>query len=433
MGWNTSARTIKGITYSTGTAFVLNGNVPCYNCSDASTPKYWKNSVTAWYYGYFWESYTKHPYCMSTTRPGKPDLFVDESAFPPATYYVYYKLNNGSGNFTTQSKVYDGSVTLHKHSPSRSGYTFLGWSTSSSATQATYPAGNTNVYKGNASITLYAVWSANTCTVTYDANGGAGAPSAQSFVYASDTRLSTKVPSREGYTFINWNYGNHYFSPGDKIPRDWGSFRLVAQWNINRYRLTADANGGSFVSGTDAFVTNADYGTVVNLPTAVRTGYTFAGWAVTGKGSLDSTGTRYTLKNSDVTLVAQWAINEYKLTLDANVNGGTPSKVVDYAYGELASSKSEALYTPIKKYCDFIGWYTVPEETEDEPVDLSTLVITKDTVLYARFEEKNTVLVSTEGANRPAMLALCPKDKFIEQCEVMIYVDGAWRKAVVQT
>lgn len=431
MGWNTSARTIKGITYNRGTEFRLNGNIPCYSSCDATSVRYWKNSVAAWYYGYFSESYSRHPYCMSTTRPGQADLFVDEAAFPPATYYVYYNLNGGSGSFPPQSKVYGGSVTFHKNRPSRAGYTFLGWGTSSGAAQATYPAGYT--YSGNASITLYAVWSANTFAVTYDANGGVGAPDTQSFVFGSNTRLSTKIPSREGYTFVNWKYGNHYFNPGDSIPRDWGSFSLVAQWKINRYRLIADANGGSFVSGTAMFVTNADYGTVVNLPTAVHTGYAFAGWAVTGKGSLNSANNTYTLKNSDVTLFAQWTIKEYKLTLDANTNGGTPSKVVDYNYGEVASSKPEALYTPSKKYCNFIGWYTVPEETEDAPVDLSTLVITKDTVLYARFEEKNTVLVSTEGANRPAMLALYPKDKFIEQCEVMIYVDGAWRKAVVQT
>lgn len=433
MGWDTSARTIKGITYSNGTEFTLNGNIPCYSSCDATSVCYWKNSVTAWYYGYFSESYSRHPYCMSTTRPGKPDLFVDESAFPPATYYVYYNLNGGSGDFPTQSKVYGGSVNIHNRQPTKAGHTFKGWGTSAAATSPSYYT-NSN-YAGNASITLYAIWSANSYTVTYDANGGVGAPGAQTFVFNSGATLSTKTPSREGYTFSHWvtDPGGYSMNPGDALPRDWGNFSVVAQWNINSYQLTVNANGGQFSTGGYLQYFTDNYGATVELPNVARTGYTFAGWAVTGKGSLDSTGTKYTLKNSDVTLVAQWAINEYKLTLDANVNGGTPSKVVDYNYGELASSKSEALYTPDKKYCDFIGWYTVPEETEDAPVDLSTLVITKDTVLYARFEEKNTVLVSTEGANRPAMLALCTKDKFIEQCEVMIYVDGAWRKAVVQT
>lgn len=430
MGWDTGARTIKGITYARGTAFILNGTVACYGSCDATSVRYFKTGA-ATYYGYFSESYSRHPYCMSTTRPGRADLFIDESAFPPATYYVYYNLNGGSGNFPTQSKIYGGSVTFHGHYPSRAGHTFLGWGTSSGATQATYPAGYS--YGGNASITLYAVWGANTYNISYDANGGVGAPNTQSFVFNSGATISSKTPSREGYTFINWKASNAelYFSPGAAVPKDWGHFTLVAQWKINTYNLTASANGGSFVSGADAFVTNADYGTVVNLPTAVRTGYAFAGWAVTGKGSLDSTGTKYTMKNSDVTLVAQWVINEYKLTFDANANGGTPSKVVDYNYGEVASIKSEALYTPTKPYCDFVGWYTVPEVTEDLPVDLATLVIDKDIVLYAHFEEKNTVLVSAEGSNRPAMAAVYVEDKYVEECVVMIYVDGAWRKAVV--
>lgn len=436
MGWDTSARTIKGITYNRGTEFRLNGNIPCYSSCDATNVRYWKNSVAAWYYGYFSESYSRHPYCMSTTRPGQADLFVDEAAFPSATYYVYYNLNNGSGDFPTQSKVYGGSVTFHNHSPMRTGYTFLGWGTSSGATQATYPAGYS--YSGNASITLYAVWKANTCTVYYDANGGAGAPDDQSFVYASDTRLSTKVPSREGYTFVNWKheiYSQYSFNPGDKIPRDWGSFKLVAQWSINTYSFFAAGNKGKFPAGGDAWTENVDYGTTFEFPTPTREGYTFAGWAQQGKGTLHESGGQYsfTMGNTDVYLKAQWTVNEYSLTLDANTNGGSPSKIIGYDYGERVNTNEESAYIPTKPYCDFIGWYTVPEETEDAPVDLSTLVITKDTVLYARFEEKNTVLVSTEGANRPAMLALCPKDKFIEQCEVMIYVDGAWRKAVVQT
>ncbi|MBQ8681574.1 MAG: InlB B-repeat-containing protein, partial [Bacilli bacterium] len=72
------------------------------------------------------------------------------------TYTVSYNTNGGSGTFANQTKTYGQTLTLHNTSPTRSGYTFLGWSTSSTATSATYqPNGS---YTANSSATLYAVW-----------------------------------------------------------------------------------------------------------------------------------------------------------------------------------------------------------------------------------------------------------------------------------
>lgn len=433
MGWDTSARTIKGVTYHNGTPFTLNGNIPYYRNCDSTSATGHKNSVTAYYYGHYSADYSKHPYgvAFKSSRQGNVDYFVEEAAFPPATYYVYYNLNGGSGNFPTQSKVYGGSVSFHGHYPSRTGYTFLGWGTSSTATQATYPAGYE--YSGNASITLYAVWSINSYAVTYDANGGTCTPADRAFNYNSLLTLPT--PTRTGYTFVGWKKGSTNGEDLSTSTRVTGSFTAVAVWEINTYNLSVSANGGEMVSGADVYNTVAEYGEVVTIPAVARVGYTFAGFVIEGRGTLEQVGGvyQYTIDTSDVVLVAQWAINEYTVTLDANTNGGAPSKIVDYNYGDTISTKEEALYIPEKPYCEFIGWYAVAEETDDESVDLNTLVVRNNLTLYAHFKEKNTLLLSTEGSNRPAMAAIHTGGKFIEECVVMVYVDGAWRKAVVET
>ncbi len=76
--------------------------------------------------------------------------------FTTSTYTVSYNANGGSGAPTSQNKYYGVNLTLSSTKPTKTGYTFKGWSTSSTATSATWSAGGT--YTNNASNTLYAVW-----------------------------------------------------------------------------------------------------------------------------------------------------------------------------------------------------------------------------------------------------------------------------------
>ena len=72
------------------------------------------------------------------------------------TYTITYNANGGTGVPSSQTKTYGKSLTLSSTKPTRTGYTFLGWATSSSATKATYTAGGK--YTANSDATLYAVW-----------------------------------------------------------------------------------------------------------------------------------------------------------------------------------------------------------------------------------------------------------------------------------
>ena len=115
---------------------------------------------------------------------------------------VSYNANGGTGAPSSQTKTIGVDLKLSTTKPTRIGYTFLGWSTSKTASSASYSPGAT--YSSNAALTLYAVWKINTWTVKYDANGGPGAPSSQTKTYGQTLKLSTTKPTKKDYNFLGW-------------------------------------------------------------------------------------------------------------------------------------------------------------------------------------------------------------------------------------
>lgn len=119
------------------------------------------------------------------------------------TYTVSYNANGGSNAPASQVKTYGVTLTLTSDKPTRTGYNFLGWGTSSSATSVSYYSGGS--YTSNASITLYAIWQIQTYTISYNANGGSGAPSSQTKTYGTALTLSSDTPTRTRHTFLGWS------------------------------------------------------------------------------------------------------------------------------------------------------------------------------------------------------------------------------------
>lgn len=117
------------------------------------------------------------------------------------SYAVKYNANGGSGAPSSQTKWKDQALTLSSTKPTRTGYSFQGWATSASGSVA-YAAGAS--YTANATVTLYAIWKANTYTVSYNANGGSGAPGNQTKTYGTALTLSSTKPTRANYAFKGW-------------------------------------------------------------------------------------------------------------------------------------------------------------------------------------------------------------------------------------
>ena len=118
-------------------------------------------------------------------------------------YSITYNANGGTGAPSKQAKPATvASITLSSTKPTRTGYTFVGWATSSTATSATYQPGGT--YSANANATLYAVWSIITYRISYRTNGGTPIPDAQTKEYGKTLVLSSVKPTKDNYNFLGW-------------------------------------------------------------------------------------------------------------------------------------------------------------------------------------------------------------------------------------
>ena len=117
------------------------------------------------------------------------------------SYKITYNANGGSGAPGQQTKWAGSNITLSMTRPTRAGHSFQGWSKSAGGGVAYQPGAT---YSSDSSITLYAVWKANTYTVSYNANGGTGAPSNQTKTYGVDLILSKAIPTRTNYNFKGW-------------------------------------------------------------------------------------------------------------------------------------------------------------------------------------------------------------------------------------
>ena len=120
---------------------------------------------------------------------------------PITSHKVTYNANGGSGAPGQQTKWYGTVLTLSSVKPTRTGYAFQGWARTSSGTVAFAPGAS---YGADEDLALYAVWKADTYTVSYNANGGSGAPGNQTKTYGVTLTLSSTKPTRTNYTFKGW-------------------------------------------------------------------------------------------------------------------------------------------------------------------------------------------------------------------------------------
>ena len=311
----------------------------------------------------------------------------------PETYTVSYNANGGSGAPSAQVKTENVTLTLSSTKPTRSGYTFKGWSTSKTATSPTYYAGGS--YTANASATLYAVWEQNaptTYTVSYNANGGSGAPSSQTKTHNVTLTLSSTKPTRSGYTFLGWSTSSTatsptYYASGSYTAN--ASATLYAVWSKNApatYTVSFNANGGS---GAPSSVTKTD-GVTLYLPTTepYRSNYEFLGW------STSSTATSPTYyaggsfsRNANTTLYAVWEYSPETYTVRYNANGGTgapSSQTKTYGVNLTLSST-----IPTRSGYNFLGWSTSSTATSASYSAGGSYTANSGATLYAVWEKAN--------------------------------------------
>ena len=149
------------------------------------------------------------------------------------SYTVSYNANGGSGAPSSQQKTEGTALKLSTQIPTKDGYVFQGWALNSSASNPAYRPGDS--YTTDSDVTLYAVWKFDHYVIKYNANGGTGAPAAQSKTPGTTIWLSTMVPTRQGYVFQGWaessSASSAAYQPGSSFSRD-AFVTLYAVWQM---------------------------------------------------------------------------------------------------------------------------------------------------------------------------------------------------------
>ena len=254
------------------------------------------------------------------------------------SYTITFDTNGGSAiNPITQDY---GTEIAAPANPTKSGYTFTGWD---KTIPSTMPAEN---------MTITAQWTEvipNTYTVTYtdgvdnvelfadqvNANITAGAA----------TPAFNGTPTREGYTFAGWSP-----SVAGTVT---ANATYTATWEINQYTITFNTNGGS----TIAAITQ-DYNTAVQAPAnPTKEGHTFKKW---------DTAIPATMPAENITITAEWTVNQYTITF--NTNGGSAIDPITQDYGTAIVAPAN----PTKSGYTFTGWdKTIPSTMPAENITVT--------------------------------------------------------------
>lgn len=254
----------------------------------------------------------------------------------PTTYTVKYDANGGTGAPSNQTKKQGESLTISTAKPTKTGYTFTSWNTKKDGTGTKYDIGAS--YTTDADLTLYAQYKKNTVTYTvkYDANGGDNAPKDQTKTKGKELVLSTTVPTKEGYKFVNWNTkkdgtGTSY-NAGSKYTTE-ASITLYAQYEkeLNeeetKYTITFYTNDGTTEKSTK--VVNKG-NKVVKPEDPTREGYTFDGWYDKKENGKEYDFTKEV--TSDISLYAYWSKIGDKTNEDVDKNSKTGDILIFIAW-----------------------------------------------------------------------------------------------------
>ena len=276
-----------------------------------------------------------------------------------AGYSVRFDSNGGMGFMDNQTIAIGETQNLWANVYTRPGYVFMGWAVSPTDAEAgtvAYRDGDAvkDLATANgATVSLYAVWEEEnrTARISFDANGGSVSPGFWDCVLGTAVEVFP-LATRPGFTFVGWFTAKDGGVQVESIAAVSKEETFYAHWTENGTVVPGpsvctvffNANGGS-VSPISRDV--AENGVVGELPTPVRTGYTFVGWFTAAEDSVQVTAS--TVVSADVTYYAQWTVNQYAVVFDANGGEGGWSRSIDYGATMATPTVTRTGYT-------FDGW-----------------------------------------------------------------------------
>ena len=257
--------------------------------------------------------------------------------------YTIITLLEGGNAGSSQVYFYTVEQTVTLPTPTRTGYTFLGWT----GEGITTPQPNVTIPKGSTGDKTYIEnWELTEYNITMELNGGSGQ---EKVVYTmTDEDFELPTPTRNGYEFVGWT-GEDITTPQTsvKIPKgSTGNKAYTANWQVIEYTITLDTNGGPVVSPIKYTVED-----LFTLPYILRPGYEFAGWTLDGSGMLPFTPLIiYPGTTGDLHYKAEWRLAEYTITMD--LDGGSGQEKVVYTI----TDEEFELPTPTRNGYEFVGW-----------------------------------------------------------------------------
>ena len=257
--------------------------------------------------------------------------------------YTIITLLEGGNAGSSGEYFYTVEQTVTLPTPTRTGYTFLGWT----GEGITTPQPNVTIPKGSTGDKTYIEnWELTEYNITMDLNGGSGQEKVVYTMMDEDFELPT--PTRNGYEFVGWT-GEDITTPQTsvKIPKgSTGNKAYTANWQVIEYTITLDTNGGPVVSPIKYTVED-----LFTLPYILRPGYEFAGWTLDGSGMLPFTPLIiYPGTTGDLHYKAEWRLAEYTITMD--LDGGSGQEKVVYTI----TDEDFELPTPTRNGYEFVGW-----------------------------------------------------------------------------
>lgn len=283
--------------------------------------------------GWYQDSALEIPFLFPTTMPAYH--FTLYAKWSINQYTIIFDTNGGSpldpinGDYAT-------SITLG--TTTKTGYTFMGWYSDEaltiSFTQLTMPGQN---------ITLYAKWSINQYTISFNSNGGSSVSSITADYGAAVE--APVIPTLTEGNFLGW-YCDQALTTPFVFPTTMSAYShtLYAKWQMNQYTINFVSNGGNPIGQL-----TANYGSNLSLTSPTKIGYSFAGWYLDDMFVNPFTDT--TMPDHDVTLYAKWTVNQY--TLSFETNGGSSISPITTDYNMVYTQPT----APTKTGHTFVGWY----------------------------------------------------------------------------
>ena len=254
----------------------------------------------------------------NTFTMGDADATIT-AKWTPIDYTI--KCNTGGGQIASYPTSYTiESDTIIIPQPTKSGYTFAGWTGSNGNT----PQKTVTISKGSTGDKTYdANWTLINYTISYDLQGGTMSGQKTSYNIETPT-FSIPTPTKKGYTFLGWT-GTDLTSASKSVTIKQGSIGnrvYKANWKAINYSITYNLDGGSISGQPTSYTVESP---TLNIPRPTKTGYTFLGWTGSNGNTnqLDVNITHGSTGNK--TYTAHWSANIYEIKLDSKLEGCTGS------------------------------------------------------------------------------------------------------------